>query len=70
MTAEQCRCGYNGTGEHLCHRCGKVPGSLRFRTYLTCLAGVQTKFGARDTWGCDNCWEEYNKQIKELSNRA
>jgi hypothetical protein len=63
----ECRCGYSGMGDHLCHRCGKVPGTLRLRTYIACLAGVQTKFGARSTWGCDNCWKEYNDKLKSLS---
>lgn len=38
-----CRCGWDGEGKHMCHRCHLAPGSLRVYQF-------------RHTWGCDQCW--------------
>ena len=60
MSNPMCRCGWDGKGVHLCHRCGKKPGSERFvATGPASLAGVQVKFSAYKTWGCEECWKEY-----------
>jgi len=59
MSEPICRCGWDGTGDHLCHRCGVRPGTRRFQAYVTALAGAQMKFGARETHGCDQCWAEF-----------
>lgn len=63
MGEAKCRCGWTGEGEHLCHRCGIRPGKLRLRAYVTLLAGVQMKLGARETFRCDECWAEYQREI-------
>lgn len=61
-----CRCGWSGEGDHLCHRCGKRAGSLRFyNATAVALAGAQLKFQVSDTWGCDECWEAFKKQQEE-----
>lgn len=62
-----CRCGWNGEGEHLCHRCGTRPGSLRFlpSTLRFSLAGAQLKFLVRDTWGCDECWADFKTLLEK-----
>lgn len=59
-----CRCGFTGDGVHLCHRCGKKEGTSKFIAYPTCLAGVQSKLGAYETFGCDDCWKQYKEQVK------
>ena len=68
MSDQGCRCGWDGKGDHPCHgkgyTCGK-PGTPRFVTYLTCLAGVQPKVGAYDTIACDECWEDYKRTREE-----
>lgn len=64
-----CRCGWDGNGEHLCHRCHKKPGAIRFLTHLTCLSGAQMKLGARDTHACDACWTEFLAEVKEAALR-
>lgn len=64
-TNPTCRCGFTGVGDHLCHRCGKRPGSTRYVSYPCSLAGMQTKFGARETHGCDECWKEFNEKLKQ-----
>lgn len=59
-----CRCGWDGVGDHLCHRCGTVLGAKRF--YNTgnrfSLSGKQIKFTVRETWGCDDCWNSFKKK--------
>lgn len=61
-----CRCGWSGRGDHLCHRCGKVPGTPRFYvpSMRFSLAGAQMKVSAKDTTACDTCWEEFQKLSK------
>lgn len=60
---ESCRCGWRGEDEqpHLCHACHARPGSRRFYvpTQEFSIAGVQPKVSARETWGCDECWEKF-----------
>jgi hypothetical protein len=62
-----CRCGWDGTGAHLCHRCGKVPGQQRLYvpTFKFSLAGVQLKFSMAETWGCDGCWNQLSEVPEE-----
>ncbi len=65
---QQCRCGWDGMGEHLCHRFGRAPGSMRFyNPRPVALAGQQMKFEVYDTWGCDPCWEDFKRLIKGVS---
>lgn len=61
----KCRCGWNGTGEHRCHRCGERPGMQRFYlpTMRFSLAGVQLKFSMAETWGCDPCWVTFQQLL-------
>lgn len=55
-----CRCGWDETGDHPCHRCRGAPGRRRLvTTGPAALAGTQTKWGAYETWGCDPCWEAF-----------
>lgn len=56
-----CRCGWNGTGDHPCHRCGTAPGKRRLRhaDIPYSLAGAQPKFNMVETWSCDECWAEW-----------
>lgn len=62
----QCRCGWNGTGEHLCHRCKNQSGFLRFYDpRLVPLAGMQMKFEMRDTNACDECWAWFQVYLEE-----
>lgn len=63
--SDSCRCGWDGTGDHLCHRCHEAPGALKFYvpTMAFSLAGSQPKFSARDTIACDPCWEEFSKLL-------
>lgn len=74
----ECRCGYNGTGIHKCHRCGKAPGTRRFRhaDVPYSLAGAQPKLNMVETYSCDECWAEWaevckitDAQIRELTRR-
>lgn len=55
-----CRCGHQGEGPHPCHqnhyRCGKPAKQRFYNAQLSCLAGAQLKFGASETWACDECW--------------
>ena len=61
-----CRCGWNGAGDHLCHRCGKVPGTRRLHAQDTpySIAGAQPKIVLVETWGCDLCWAEYTTLVE------
>lgn len=65
--ATSCRCGWTGKGEHMCHACGKKPGSFRIYVphFRFSLAGAQLKFSARDTWGCDECWVIFSEKLAE-----
>ena len=56
-----CRCGWDGEGAHLCHRCHERPGERRYYipTWLFSLAGAQMKASAVDTIACDACWKEF-----------
>lgn len=64
--AKTCHCGWDGVGDHLCHRCGKHPGERRFYVpnMKFSLAGAQMKFSARGTFGCDSCWAEFGKLLE------
>lgn len=61
-----CRCGWNGIGDHLCHRCGKVPGTRRFYEQPApySLAGVQMKLSVCETVGCDACWDQFGALLQ------
>lgn len=61
-----CRCGWDGTGDHLCHRCHVAIGSSRLCDLrAVALAGMQVKFQAYETWGCDGCWTWYQSQFDQ-----
>ena len=65
----KCRCGWEGKGDHPCHKnrytC-KAPAKQRFyNPKATALAGMQLKFEVRDTWACDECWEDFSKKLKK-----
>jgi hypothetical protein len=62
-----CRCGWDGTGDHPCHRCGKAPGTRRFRhaDVPYSLAGAQPKFNMVETYSCDPCWTEWQELTKD-----
>lgn len=64
-----CRCGWDGTGDHPCHRCGKAPGTRRFRGSDApfSLAGVQPKFSVVETYSCDECWKEWSELNQEIT---
>ena len=66
-----CRCGWDGTGEHPCHRCLKAPGKRRLYvpTFKFSLAGVQPKLSMAETWGCDGCWTSFQKLLEENPDR-
>ena len=57
-----CRCGRETAEIHPCHwgayTC-TAPGAPRFDAYVACVAGAQPKLGARETWACDEHWEQY-----------
>ena len=65
-----CRCGWDGQGDHPCHRnnytCRK-PAKIRYYepTKLYALAGVQMKMSVVDTWACDECWEIAKVELAE-----
>jgi hypothetical protein len=58
-----CRCGFQGTGDHLCHGKGYTctnTGSFRlYNAQAVALAGVQMKLQGTDTWACDSCWDAF-----------
>lgn len=62
-----CRCGFEGAGIHLCHRCGKVEGKLRYYANYppSSLAGMQMKLGVTESYGCDACWEQFSALLKQ-----
>jgi hypothetical protein len=64
MTA-LCRCGWTGDGPHLCHRCGRRPGTRRFICRPVALSGAQLKFGAHETFGCDECVKEFAELLEK-----
>jgi hypothetical protein len=59
-----CRCGWDSTGDHPCHRCRERFGTRRFVTRPVALSGTQTKFGAYETWACDRCWDEFKSETR------
>lgn len=68
--SNNCRCGFQGDGEHPCHGMGyscKNPATTRFVTYPTALSGMQMKLGAYQTWACDKCWENFKQILKDNS---
>lgn len=65
-----CRCGHEqtSTDPHPCHadgyRCRK-PATRRFYgVQAVALAGAQMKYGASETWACDECWAEFKQAWK------
>ena len=62
----ECRCGWNGMGEHPCHNNGytcRKPAKIRFiSTGPVALPGMQLKVGAYDTYACDECWREFSRR--------
>ena len=62
--SERCRCGHEDGDPHPCHgrayTCRKPATHRIYAPYVTCLAGVQMKLGAYDTWACDECWSEFH----------
>lgn len=64
-----CRCGHDKKSNepHPCHwqdyTCRK-PSLLRFILNNAGLSGSTPKFGANDTWACDDHWEEYKRLMK------
>ena len=66
--SEKYRCGWDGKGEHPCHwdayTCRK-PAKARYVGRLTCLAGVQMKMGAYQTFACDEHWEAFKKEQED-----
>lgn len=68
--AEPCRCGHPGDSPdpHPCHgvayTCRKPAKQRFYAPRLVCLAGVQPKVGARSTWACDECWAEFQEQLR------
>jgi hypothetical protein len=75
LSLQSCRCGYNGEGEHPCHRCiskgGEVrPGKRHFITYPTALAGMQMKLGAYETFACEPCLKEYRDYVERAAEKA
>lgn len=69
QSEELCRCGYdkNSKDPHPCHwggyTCGK-PSSIRFILNNAGMTGSTVKFGANDTWACDEHWQEYQQLTK------
>ncbi len=63
-TKHPCRCGFDGTGEHLCHysreypgeRC-QVPGITKLVPTPGSLAGMQMKFACIDGTYCQEHWD-------------
>lgn len=69
---EPCRCGWDGQGDHLCHRCREASGTRRFYVprWRFSLAGVQMKVSAVGTIACDACWHEFSKLLEERRRAA
>ena len=66
-----CRCGWDGTGAHPCHRCHTRPGRSRLYapTMRFSLAGMQPKLSVRDTNACDECWVPFAKALEAQHER-
>jgi len=65
----ECRCGWNRQGDHPCHGKGytcRKPAKSRFVARPACLSGSQPKFGAYETFACDQCWEEFQSLLKDM----
>lgn len=61
-----CRCGWDGQGEHPCHGRNYTCRKLALHRFYTpslrfALAGQAMKFVTQDTWACDECWEDFKK---------
>lgn len=56
-----CRCGFDGTGEHKCHRCGVARGDAVLREQETpySIAGMQAKKVCVETFACAPCRKAY-----------
>jgi len=58
-----CRCGHEGGEPHPCHgvvyTCRKPAIHRFYAPKFVSLAGQQMKMEVRDTWACDECWEEF-----------
>lgn len=65
----QCRCGHiDAPGKpHPCHgqayTCRRPATQRFYGLHPTCLAGMQMKLGAKETWACDECWAEFSRRI-------
>ena len=71
MSNTACRCGFNGEGEHPCHRCLNKGGEIRsgkrvFISYPASLAGMQVKTAAYTTFACEPCLAEYEAYIRQV----
>lgn len=61
-----CRCGFNGEGEHRCHRCHKQEGTPKFVANPNAsLAGMQMKMSGYFTNACENCWKAFLAENKK-----
>jgi hypothetical protein len=64
----QCRCGHDGQGPHPCHARGytcRQPAKQRFYSpKFVALAGAQVKLQVRETWACDPCWQNFEKELQ------
>lgn len=62
---EECRCGRKTETEHKCHgmgyTCPREGAERLYGLHISSLAGAQMKFGAYETFACDECWETYMK---------
>lgn len=59
----KCRCGWNGQGEHKCHRCGRKPGEPYMVKYPPRVAAI-VKDPDHESIGCADCIEEFRKTVE------
>lgn len=69
MGSWNCRCGWDGVGDHPCHgdqyQCKKPAKQRFYNPYPTALSGFQMKLGVSETWACDRCWEEFKALVEQ-----
>lgn len=74
MNPNNCRCGFDGNGEHPCHgdayTCKKPSKQRFYNPRPVALSGMQMKLEVRDTFACDECWERFGDIVKEMKERA
>ena len=62
-----CRCKRATPETHPCHGWGYTcpnPAKRRYYNFrAAALAGQQLKFGATDTYACDECWAAFQAQL-------